>query len=126
MELEKRLFCIWQSVPETDLDAFLGHCYAVLKPFLLVPSEIPLAVIEAAGYGKPVVSTGPDGTGLFAKQFGLMVPPSDASTLAEAMLRLLKDKNLYSEKCSAASRVYKNHPTWGEVAEKWLEVGGTH
>jgi len=124
MGLEKRLFCIWQSVSTADLDAFLRHCYVVLKPFLLVPSEIPLSVIEAAGYGKPVVGTGPNGTGLFAKQFGLMVPSGNAKALAEAMLRLLKDKNLYSQKCSAAKLVYKNHPTWDEVAEKWLEVGG--
>lgn len=124
MKLEKRLFCIWQSVSKADMDAFLRHCYAVLKPFLLVPSEIPLAVIEAAGYGKPVIATGPDGTGLFARQFGLMVPPGNAKALAEAMLQLLKDRNLYSEKCSAAGTVYKNHPTWDEVAEKWLEAGG--
>ena len=121
--LEGRLFCIWQSVSEADLDAFLENCYAVLKPFLLVPSEIPLAVIEAAGYAKPVITTGPDGTGLFARQFGLMVPIGNAKALAEAMLRLLSDKNLYSEKCSAANLVYKNHPTWDEVAEKWLAIG---
>lgn len=119
----KQLICMWESVNKADLDLFLRHCYAVVKPFLLVPSEIPLAVIETAGYGKPVIVTGPDGTGCFAEQFGLMVPPANSRALAGAMLQLLKDSNLYSEKCSAASQVYQNHPTWRQVALEWLEVG---
>ncbi len=94
MGLGDRLICIWKSVNSTDLDAFLRSCYAVLKPFLLVPSEIPLAVIEAAGYGKPVISTGPSGTGLFVRQFGLIVPPGNAKALSAAMLCLVKDEVL--------------------------------
>jgi len=123
MAFGDRLICVWESVNKSDLDYFLRNCYAVLKPFLLVPSEIPLAVIEAAGYGKPVISTGPDGTGHFVEQFGLMVPPANSKALAGAMLQLLLDRPLYKEKCEAAVRIYSEHPTWHEVAEQWLYVG---
>jgi len=117
-----RLICVWVSVSKTDLDLFLRNCYAVLKPFLLVPSEIPLAVIETAGYGKPVIGTGPDGTGNFAARFGLMVPPANSRVLAGAMLSLINDKQLYEKKCVAAARVYADHPTWENVAEQWLRI----
>lgn len=125
MEFGDRLVCVWESVNNADLDAFLSHCYAVLKPFLLVPSEIPLAVIESAGYGKPVISTGPDGTGCFSEQFGLVVPPADSKALAGATLRLLTDRQLYKDKCDAAVRVYNSHPTWEDVAEQWLRIADT-
>ncbi len=125
MKFGKQLISVWESVSKTDLDLFLRNCYAVLKPFLLVPSEIPLAVIETAGYGKPVIGTGPDGTGNFAARFGLMVPPADSRALAGAMLSLLNDKQLYEKKCADAARVYADHPTWENVAEQWLRVADT-
>lgn len=121
-----RIVAVWESVNRGDLAAFLSGCHAVLQPFLLVPSEIPLAVIESAGYGKPVISTGPSGTGLFAQQFGLMVPPGNAKALAEAMMCLLTNKALYADKCRAALRVYENHPTWDMVAARWLAAANVN
>jgi len=125
MAFGDRLICVWESVNKADLDSFLSNCYAVLKPFLLVPSEIPLAVIEAAGYGKPVISTGPDGTGCFAEKFGLMVPPANSRALSGAMLSLLTNRQLYNDKCDAAARIYADHPTWENVAEQWLRIADT-
>ncbi len=117
-----RLICVWQSVGRADLNAFLEACYAVVLPFLLVPSEIPLAVIEAAGHRKPVITTGPGGTADFVREFGLAVPSGHSTALADAMLRLLDDKRLYADKCGAAARMYAAHPTWDEVARLWLMV----
>jgi glycosyltransferase involved in cell wall biosynthesis len=117
-----RIVCVWESVGRTDLDAFLEACYAVVLPFLLVPSEIPLAVIEAAGHGKPVITTGPGGTADFVRDFGLAVPAGRSHALAHAMLRLLDDTPLYAQKCAAAQRVYAAHALWDEVAQSWLSV----
>lgn len=122
MGLGDRLVCVWNSVSIRDLAAFLNTCYAVVLPFLLVPSEIPLAVIEAAGYKKPVITTGPGGTGQFAKKFGLVVPPAHPKVLAEAMLRLLMDERLYAQKCDAAERIFAAHPTWEQVSNSWLSI----
>jgi glycosyltransferase involved in cell wall biosynthesis len=118
----ERIVCVWQSVGPIDLDAFLEACYAVVLPFLLVPSEIPLAVIEAAGYGKPVITTGPGGTADFVRDFGLAVPSGRSKALARAMLRLLDDRLLYAHKCRQAQRAFAAHPTWDQVAQSWLSV----
>ena len=126
MGCRDRVISIWDSISRADIGAFLSHCHAVLKPFLLVPSEIPLAVIESAGHGKPVISTGPSGTGLFAQQFGLMVPPGNVQALAGAMMRLLTDQELYADRCRAAVRVYENHPTWDVVAARWLAAANVN
>ncbi|MCL5282046.1 MAG: glycosyltransferase family 4 protein [Planctomycetes bacterium] len=118
----ERIFCVWESVKRVDLDAFLAVCHAVVLPFLLVPAEIPLALIEAAGHAKPVVTTGPGGTGDFVRDLGLAVPAGRSHALADAMRRLLEDEQLYADKRAAARRMYAAHPTWEEVAQTWLSI----
>jgi hypothetical protein len=39
------------------------------------------------------------------------------------MVNLITDKMLYSAKSKAMLEKYRNHPSWREVALKWLEVG---
>ena len=118
----ERIFCVWGSIGRVDLDAFLEACHAVVLPFLLVPSEIPLGIIEAAGHHKPVITTGPGGTADFVREFGLAVPSGHSKPLADAMLRLLDDQQLHADKCGAARRMYAVHPTWEEVAQAWLSI----
>lgn len=118
-----QIICFWDSVNGADLDLFLKNCFAVLKPFLIVPSEIPLAVLETAGYGKPVIGTGPDGTGSFIDNFGLTVPHADAKALARAMMELLENPELYEQKCRNAKELYESHPDWCNVAKIWLRAG---
>jgi glycosyltransferase involved in cell wall biosynthesis len=118
----ERIFCVWDSVRRIDLEAFLEACHAVVLPFLLVPSEIPLAIIEAAGHHKPVITTGPGGTADFVRPFGLAVPSGRRQALADAMLGLLEDEQLYADKCAAARRMYAAHPTWEQVARSWLLI----
>jgi glycosyltransferase involved in cell wall biosynthesis len=118
----ERIFCVWESVEKTDLDAFLEACHAVVLPFLLVPSEIPLAILEAAGHHRPVITTGPGGTAEFVREFGLAVPSGHSRALAGAMLRLLEDEQLHADKCDAARQLYAIHPTWDEVARSWLLI----
>jgi glycosyltransferase involved in cell wall biosynthesis len=120
--LEEQIICFWDSVNGADLDLFLKNCFAVLKPFLIVPSEIPLAVLETAGYAKPVIGTGPDGTGAFIDNFGLTVPHANSKALTLAMESLLQDQQLYEQKCRAARVLYENHPNWRGVAEIWLQA----
>ena len=53
---------------------------------------IPVSLIEAMGYGIPVVSTTVGGIPeLLRSDAGLTVPPKDSAALAEALDRLTKD-----------------------------------
>lgn len=117
-----RIVCVWSSVNGADLELFLKNCFAVLKPFLIVPSEIPLAILETAGHGKPVIGTGPDGTGHFVSKFGLTVPHADSKALTDAMLKLINDQQLYESKCANAINLYEAHPDWESVAKIWLRA----
>ncbi len=114
--------CRWNSCSPQELAEEIAGSYAVLKPFLIVPSEIPLAVLEAAAFGKPVVGTGPDGTGDFIRAFGLTVPHGNADKLAEAMIQLLTDEPLYRDKVRAALKTAQEEPTWQESAKIWQQA----
>jgi glycosyltransferase involved in cell wall biosynthesis len=55
---------------------------------------LPFVLVEAAALGKPIVATAVDGVPEILEdgKTGLLVPPKDPSALADAVIRLLKDK----------------------------------
>ncbi len=57
---------------------------------------LPLVLIEAAGFGKPIIATDIDGSREIIRdgETGLLVPPADPAALAEAVARLLGDEAL--------------------------------
>lgn len=56
---------------------------------------LPLVLLEAAALGKPIVATNIDGVREVIREgeTGLLVEPGNAGALAEAVLRLLRDRN---------------------------------
>jgi glycosyltransferase involved in cell wall biosynthesis len=117
------LHTVWHSVSPQELTAFLAAAHAVVLPFLLVPSEIPLAVIEAAGHGAPVISTGPSGTGDFVSAYGAQVRVANPRDLYVAMDRMLQDPQHHAHCGTAATARFAACPTWDQVAQAWLRTG---
>jgi len=122
MKHRDRVYSIWDSVPKSVLNAFISQCHAVAMPFILVPSEIPLAIIETLQWGKPVISTKQGGTGDFVEQFGLSPEVGDIKGLTNAMVDLFQEEALYQKKCLDVHSVYLQHPNWQEMAQSWLNV----
>jgi len=121
MRNRDRVYCLWESLSKAQLEAFMFECHAAVLPFVAVPSEIPLAIIEAMRYEKPVITTMTGGTGYFVKGFGVSVPLGDTRALADAMSGLLADTDYYQDKCSATREAYARHPTWDAMVDQWVE-----
>jgi glycosyltransferase involved in cell wall biosynthesis len=119
---KNKIYSVWGSIKSNDLNSFIEACHAVTMPFVLVPSEIPLAIIEAMAWGKPIITTSPGGTGEFVKEFGLTPKVGDIKALAAAMIKLHKDHELYKDKCQKAIDTYLNHPDWKSVSRQWFNV----
>ncbi len=120
MTNQERVFCIWESLSRAHLEAFMANCHAIVLPFVAVPSEIPLAIIEAMQYGRPVITTMTGGTGDFVMNFGESVPLGNTKALADSMLRLLTDENYHEKRCKATLEAYGKHPTWDVMTEQWI------
>lgn len=121
MKHHDRVFCVWESLGKEQLESFMAECRAIVLPFIAVPSEIPLAMIEAMQFGKPVVTTNTGGSGDFVSDSGEAVTLGDVTGLSRTMSRLLVDTDYYRRKCIKTQDVYENHPTWNEMAVQWLE-----
>ena len=117
-----RIYCVWESLPRDMLNAYMASCHAVTMPFLFVPSEIPLAIIEVMAWGKPVITTLPGGTGEFVSTFGLSTKVGDKAALARALVDLEVDRELYKFKCIQSQQAFEFHPDWASMAESWLEI----
>jgi phosphatidyl-myo-inositol dimannoside synthase len=91
--------------PPAVLARRLAACDLVALPFRLVPSDVPLSVLEAMALGRPVIVTS---TGclpeLVPRGTGLVVPPAQASALAEAVLALARGEGLRASLGAAARR----------------------
>jgi L-malate glycosyltransferase len=106
-------------VPRADI----GKAYANADIFVNASSldNMPVSVIEAFACGTPVVSTAPEGMTYLVDQerTGLLSPVGEAESLAENILRLLRDRELSS---SLAIRAYEESQRyrWPAVREQWL------
>lgn len=121
MSHKDRVYSVWSSLEQGQLRAFMSACHAVVLPFVAVPSEIPLAIIEVMQYGKPVITTKTGGSGQFVREFGEAVPLGSIRELAKSMSRLLADDSYYQEKCKETRHVYASHPTWEAMTGLWLD-----
>ncbi len=121
MKYRARVYTVWESVERVLLDAYIAACHSVVLPFVTVPSEIPLAIIESMRYGKPVITTLTGGTGDYVSQSGMAVALGDVDGLAASMQRLLSDSTFYADRCAATLSCYRHHPDWDEMVDQWLD-----
>lgn len=93
---------------------------------VVVPSlcdDLSLSLLDAVATSTPVVAT--ENTGLPSiDQVGIKVPPKDARAIAEAVVELLSDKDLYQAKREMSGRVIANH-IWEDLGARYLRLYST-
>ena len=88
-------------------------CDLVALPFEIVPSDVPLSVLEAMALALPVITTQvaclPE---LVPAGCGLRLPPGDDAALAAAIAALAADSQ---HRCSLGSAARARARTWQEL-----------
>jgi len=81
----------------SDMPTVLGHAAVVVLPSYR--EGLPVSLLEAAGCGKPIVATDVPGCRDVVRHRvnGLLVPPRNATALAEAIAVLLENQGLRNE-----------------------------
>lgn len=116
-----KVLIIDDKLSRDDLACFIQASHAVVLPFLLVPSEIPLAVIEALAHGKPVIVSETGGTSGFASQAGIVVYPNNIDSLSQAIQKMTCDNKFYSSLINSTKRAVKLLPAWNILAKQYLD-----
>lgn len=101
---------VFEALTPVEIEEYINGCVAVLKPFVLVPSEVPLAPMEAMQRGKMVLGFSGDGTGELIATHGMAVNHCDVASLCKAMDRCL-DGGCVTE-CA-------RFDSWQTVSRKW-------
>jgi glycosyltransferase involved in cell wall biosynthesis len=111
-----------QFIPNEEVAALFQQASLVVLPYIEASQSAVVTVAYA--FGKPVVATRVGGLPdvVLDGQTGLLVPPADARSLAEAVIKLLKDSTLRYLMGQNAKRFSEGELSWDKVAEKTLKV----
>ena len=90
---------------------------AAVLPFVLVPSDIPIAVLEAMARGKPVVVSHVDGLPEMARGRGVIVDPLNSKEFSEQLYLLSIDEDRRKQLGESAQSYMDKYPCWDDVGK---------
>lgn len=116
------------AINQTEKEALLHQCFAFVFPSHLRSEAFGMALVEAAMFGKPMISC-EIGTGTsfinLDGETGLVVSPADATALANAMNYLLHHRDEYARFGAAARLRYEsmfNGQAMGEAYARFFRA----
>lgn len=95
---------------------------AVLQPFVLVPSELPVTAMEVIACGTPVIGSAIDGLPSTIGSAGTVVAQGDATALAEAIMRFAQSAQVREAWRAGCLRQREAMLDWGAVTDRWEAV----
>lgn len=110
----------WLS--QEDLVREIRQAAAVVLPFVLVPSELPVSVMEVIACGTPVITTDVDGLPEAVGAGGVVVPAGDATALASAIESLATTPQRLAALRAACMNRREKYTGWAAVAAEWVRV----
>lgn len=112
-----------------DTKTVQSYLYAsdiIALPFVLVPSDMPVAALEAMSLGKPVITTDIDGMPEMIQGRGIVVKPGSVKELAEAIKRLSQDDELYAQMQRNCRDYMADYPSPEHVSQRFLALLNNH
>ncbi len=112
-------------IPDQDKVALLELCYAVIFPSHLRSEAFGISLLEGAMYGKPLISS-ELGTGTSYinnnNDTGIVVPPSDAKALRQAMDFLWNNPDVSAAMGERAEARYWDLFTAEKMAQSYVDM----
>lgn len=105
-----------------QLKSFFSKAYAVVLPFLLIPSEIPLTYFEVLSCSTPIITFKNGGTYQYIKQCSIGVSSRKSTNLANAMDLLWHNEESRKQLSDKAKKLMAKHPTWSKMGETWFNA----
>lgn len=110
------------TIPDDEIGALFQRASLVALPYIEASQSAIVSIAYA--YGKPVVATMVGGLPdvVLDGQTGLLIPPADSQSLAQAIIKLLKDPVLRHQMGKNAKQFAEEELSWDNVAKKTLKV----
>jgi glycosyltransferase involved in cell wall biosynthesis len=128
--LQDRVNMISGFLPPLEVQRHLHQADLILLPFKLIPSEMPLTVMEGMRQGKSVITSSLGSmVDVLAGGRGLTVPPNRPDDLAQAILSLANSPTKRQAIGQVAQSYIQSWPTWEEMGrqvEALLEEARNH
>jgi len=111
-------------VDENELPKFYCGSDVVVLPSYNRAEGFGMVLIEAQACGKPVIGTTVGGIPYSVRdgETGLLVPPKDPESLAQAIQQILSDENLAREMGRAGYKRVSRDFTWEKSTEAFLMI----
>ena len=107
------------SVDDAELRTLYARCEALLFPSLYEGFGLP--VLEAMACGAPVVSSNRASLPEVIGDAGVLIDPLDATTMADAVLRLRRDRSL-RESLIVRGRERASNFTWSDTGRRTVDT----
>jgi glycosyltransferase involved in cell wall biosynthesis len=108
LKLQNKVFLIGRI---NIISSYIKNCDIFCLPSITRNEAFGLVLVEALYFGKPLITTDVKGSGMnYVNKHnitGLIVPPKDPKALAEAINKVLTDKNLYKKFSYNAKKRFK-------------------
>lgn len=117
-----RFIINYDKITHGQLLCFFKNAWAVMLPFLIVPSEIPLTYFEVMQFGTPVVTFENGGTTDYLKTGLKIAGQRTISSLADAIVEICKNMDERKYLSENSKKIMYKHPAWNETSKKWLSV----
>ena len=106
-------------VSEEEKERLMSTCKFFVMPSLF--ESFGLAAVEVMSFGRPIICTDVNGLPDTVQEGGILIPPKDPVRLAEAMNRLLDDKE-ERERLAKAARAQAEKYNWSDNIGKIEDV----
>ncbi|NVM55328.1 MAG: glycosyltransferase family 4 protein [Candidatus Helarchaeota archaeon] len=105
-------------MPREQLSKYYHMADVCVMPLLF--GTMSTALLEAIAHGLPIVTTSHSGIPN-VEDVGIKVPAKDSNAIADAIIKLLSNPNLWKKKSENTRRVIKNY-LWSDIAKKSVEI----
>lgn len=105
-----------------EVRAYIELSDIVVLPFVLVPSDIPIAALEALARSKPVIVSNVDGLPELAQGRGRVVDPLNKDKFSSCMAAIASDQAQLAKYQQAANDFMQTYPRWSDVGTLMDEI----
>lgn len=119
-----QIIIIKKTLTPSDLKTYVELARAVVLPFLIIPSEIPLTYFEVLSCGTPIITFKNGGTYDYIKETVIACKTGSVKGLEQLMDDLWNNDNLHEKLSKNALELMDNHPEWSETNLGWKKAMG--